>query len=174
MLPCAISVPVLVIYAPCPVFSLETVFVIVADHCASSAGKTSLPPSGYHIPMIIWSPAHIAPARVDKLMSQIDMAPTLLGLLNFSYQSQFLGQDIFATASGPERAFIATYQSMGYLTPDNLAILEPQRQPQIQRLNDNGTANGVDPAKLAIAWYEFTSYAFSNGLLKEPGSRSKG
>ena len=153
----------------------DTVFVIVADHCASSAGKTSLPPSGYHIPMIIWSPAHIAPARIDKLMSQIDMAPTLLGLLNFSYESQFLGQDIFATASGPERAFIATYQSMGYMTPDNLAILEPQRQPQIQRLSEKpSAANSPDPAKLAIAWYEFTSYAYSHGLLKEPALKSKG
>ena len=148
----------------------DTLFVIVADHCASSAGKTTLPPSGYHIPMIIWSPAHIQPAKVDKLISQIDIAPTLLGLLNFNYQSQFLGQDIFATEQGPDRAFIATYQSMGYLTPHELAILEPRRQPAVQRL-DGSTPKAQEaadnPSRLAMAWYEFTSYAFSHGLMKE-------
>jgi len=29
-----------------------------------------------------------------KLMSQIDIAPTTLGLLNFSYRSKFFGKDI--------------------------------------------------------------------------------
>ena len=33
---------------------------------------------------------------------------------------------------------------------------------------------GNEPAKLAIAWYEFTSYAYSHGLLKEPALKSKG
>lgn len=149
----------------------DTLFVIVADHCASSAGKTTLPPSGYHIPMIIWSPAHIQPAKVDKLISQIDIAPTLLGLLNFNYQSQFLGQDIFATEQGPDRAFIATYQSMGYLTPHELAILEPRRQPAVQRLDGSApeaqAATETSSSRLAMAWYEFTSYAFSHGLMKE-------
>jgi hypothetical protein len=34
----------------------NTVFVIVADHCASSAGKTELPVQNYHIPLIIYAP----------------------------------------------------------------------------------------------------------------------
>ncbi|HNA14713.1 MAG TPA: sulfatase-like hydrolase/transferase, partial [Cyclobacteriaceae bacterium] len=39
----------------------NTVFVIVADHCASSAGKTELPIEKYHIPMLIYSPSHVQP-----------------------------------------------------------------------------------------------------------------
>lgn len=35
----------------------ETLFVIVADHCASAAGKTKLPVAGYHIPLILYAPA---------------------------------------------------------------------------------------------------------------------
>jgi phosphoglycerol transferase MdoB-like AlkP superfamily enzyme len=37
-----------------PWFS-NTVFVIVADHCASSAGKTELPVDKYRIPAMIYS-----------------------------------------------------------------------------------------------------------------------
>jgi hypothetical protein len=35
---------------------LEYGFVIVADHCASSAGKTELPVDKYRIPAMIYSP----------------------------------------------------------------------------------------------------------------------
>ncbi|MFX7090541.1 sulfatase-like hydrolase/transferase, partial [Acinetobacter baumannii] len=82
----------------------NTVFVIVADHCASSAGKTELPLDSYHIPMLIYSPTHIQPGVMNRLMSQIDVGPTLLGLLNFSYTSKFFGYDIFKLNPGRERA----------------------------------------------------------------------
>jgi phosphoglycerol transferase MdoB-like AlkP superfamily enzyme len=44
-----------------PWFS-NTVFVIVADHCASSAGKTELPVDKYRIPAMIYSPVYSATA----------------------------------------------------------------------------------------------------------------
>lgn len=42
----------------------DTVFIIVADHCASSMGKIALPVNRYHIPLFIYSPAHVRPRRV--------------------------------------------------------------------------------------------------------------
>ena len=48
----------------------DTLFVIVADHCASAAGKTKLPVSGYHIPLIFDAPKILNPGRVDRLISQ--------------------------------------------------------------------------------------------------------
>jgi len=67
----------------------DTVFVITADHCAGSAGKTPLPVKRYEIPLLIYSPSHFAPQGIDKLSSQTDIAPTVLGLLNFSYKTKF-------------------------------------------------------------------------------------
>ena len=90
----------------------NTVFVITADHCASSAGKSGLPVNHYHIPLLIFSPAHITPGVNTRLMSQIDIAPTLLGLLNFSYRSKFFGYDLNALEAGRERAFIGNYQEV--------------------------------------------------------------
>ncbi|MGL4205309.1 MAG: LTA synthase family protein [Aeromonadaceae bacterium] len=146
----------------------DTLFVIVADHCASSAGKTTLPLSGYQIPMIIWSPAHVQPQRVDRLMSQMDVAPTLLGLLNFNYVSQFLGQDVFATEKGPQRAFIATYQAMGYLKEGYLSVLTPLKAPQTSQVATNhGQLSRQQHEQEAIAWYEYASTAFSRGWMKQ-------
>ena len=107
----------------------DTVFVIVADHCASSAGRTELPLDRYRIPCLIYAES-LEAKRVDTLVSQIDVMPTVMGLLNFSYKSKFLGQDIFSRFYKP-RAYIATYRELGYLTPDTLSIIKPLRE-QIQ------------------------------------------
>ena len=105
----------------------NTVFVILADHCASSAGKTELPMDKYRIPAMIFAPDFIAPQRVTKLVSQIDVMPTLFGLLNFKYESKFFGQDVLKNSYKP-RAFIATYQDLGYIKDNVLTILSPKQQ----------------------------------------------
>jgi phosphoglycerol transferase MdoB-like AlkP superfamily enzyme len=148
----------------------NTVFVIVADHCASSAGKTELPVNKYHIPMMIYSPKNIAPGRMDRLMSQIDIGPTLLGMLNFTYTSKFFGYDMFKLEPGRERIFISTYQSLGFIKEDKLIILYPQQKAKAFQIKDfaNSTLEPIaiddQLLKEAIAWYESASYAFKNGL----------
>ena len=107
----------------------DTVFVIVADHCASSAGRTELPLDRYRIPCLIYAD-FLEAEQIDKLASQIDVMPTVMGLLNFSYESKFLGQDIRTWYYQP-RAYIATYRELGYLTPETLSIIKPLRE-QIQ------------------------------------------
>lgn len=149
----------------------NTMFVIIADHCASSAGKTDLPVNKYKIPLLIYAPGMIAPAKMDRLMSQIDLAPTILGLLNFSYKSKFFGYDIFKLEPGRERAFISTYQSLGYIRKDTLIILKPQRKVGYFKPNfSDGSATEVGEnqrlSKEAITWYQTASYQFKNGLLK--------
>lgn len=105
----------------------NTVFIIVADHCASSAGKTEIPLDKYHIPAFIYAPGYIQPQEVNTLSSQIDIMPTVFGLLHFTYQSQFYGKDIFSP-DYKSRAFVATYQNLGYLENDILTILSPVRR----------------------------------------------
>ncbi len=105
----------------------DTLFVIVADHCAGSAGKTHLPVKRYEIPLLIYSPAHVQKGTVDRLASQIDVAPTVLGLMNMSYRTRFLGKDIMKMRPGEERAFIATYELLGYIKGDLLLVSEPRK-----------------------------------------------
>ncbi|MBF0212007.1 MAG: sulfatase-like hydrolase/transferase [Magnetococcales bacterium] len=106
----------------------DTLFVITADHCAGSAGKTELPVSRYHIPLMIHAPRHLQPRLEEGLTSQIDITPTVLGLLGWSYDSRFFGQDVLRTPPEARRAFIGTYQKLGMITGDRLTILSPQQQ----------------------------------------------
>jgi len=68
----------------------DTLFVIVADHCASAAGKTALPVNGYHIPAFIWNPLLVPAEKNSRFCSQIDLPPTILGLMGWTYNSRFL------------------------------------------------------------------------------------
>lgn len=67
----------------------NTLFVIVADHCSKSAGKTDLPVNRYHIPCYIYAPALITPSIEQRLTSQIDLAPTLLVFLTLIIPAVF-------------------------------------------------------------------------------------
>ena len=101
----------------------NTIFVIVADHTAGSAGKSELDPLKYHIPMFIYAPGIVTPKKMTQMASQIDIAPTLLGLMGMGYDSRFYGQDLMHNAPG--RAIISNYQKLGYMTKEGLVILKP-------------------------------------------------
>lgn len=103
----------------------NTLFIFVADHCARSGGKTSIPVDNYHIPCIFYAPGFIKPHTVDSLASQMDIAPTLFDLLNWSYTSRFIGKSIFTMREDDERAFISNHLTLGYLKKDVLVALEP-------------------------------------------------
>lgn len=113
----------------------NTIFVIIADHTAGSAGKIELEAKKYHIPLIIYAPKIVQPKIINKFSSQIDLAPTLLGILNFSYSSRFYGKNILL--SDIDRAFISTYQKIGYITPKFFAILKPIREVSHYRFEND-------------------------------------
>ncbi|RUT68786.1 alkaline phosphatase family protein [Flavobacterium cupreum] len=163
----------------------NTVFVLVADHCASSAGKTELPMDKYRIPAFVYSPG-IRPEKCTKLMSQIDLMPTVLGLLHFNYESKFFGQDVLKPDYKP-RAFIATYQDLGLIKDNVLTILSPKqevKQFQLQ-LNPKETKKGIAPeyqiyycekplktertdlVNETISYYQTASYLLKNKKYQE-------
>lgn len=144
----------------------NTIFVIVSDHCASSAGKTELPVDSYHIPMIMYAPEIIKPRNFEPVTAQIDIAPTILSMLNISYQSKFFGRDIFKVKTGNEWAFVSTYEKLGYLKNHHLMVLSPhQKAEQFKVLANNDQIPEKINPKLreeAIAFYQTASYLYKN------------
>lgn len=149
----------------------DTLFVIVADHCASAAGKTKLPVAGYHIPMILYAPALLAPGRYTRLASQIDIPPTVLDVLGLPGDDHFYGLSMFEQSKpGSDRAFISNYQELGYLKNGRLVVLGPKQKIETFAIAENGdaTPTSVD-AELrdeAIAYYQSAYQAFKSGALK--------
>jgi len=147
----------------------NTLFVFVADHTAGSAGKTNLPVNRYHIPMLVYAPTLIKPETMDRITSQIDIAPTLLGMLNKSYTASFFGKDVLNTNDTEERALIGNYQHLGYYTQGKLSVLSPQQKIQqlINPEEDNPElADSIDQQHIneAIAYYQGAYTVYTKGL----------
>lgn len=145
----------------------NTIFVIVSDHCASVAGNVSLPVPSYHIPMWIYAPGIIQPRIEERLTAQIDIVPTILGLLNMNYKSKFFGKDVLNSTKGNETAFISTYQGLGMLTRNDLVIQRPPKEvkayvPDFVSGQSKETAAKDTVIKKAIAYYQCASWMIRN------------
>lgn len=117
----------------------NTIFVFVADHPSSIAGKTEIPADAYKIICMMYAPKFFEAQSVETLCSQIDVAPTLLASLDWSYPSTFFGTDALVLPQEEGRAWISTYQLLGFRTNDHLVVLKPDGQADV---------TGLQPAQL--------------------------
>lgn len=74
----------------------NTLFVFVADHGAPISPIYDLPLNYFHVPLLFYSPKLIKePKTYAKLASQIDVFPSIMGLLNIPFVNNTMGIDLF-------------------------------------------------------------------------------
>lgn len=136
----------------------NTLFVFVADHGAGSAGKKSLNPETHRIFSIFYAPALLKPERRETPISQIDVLPTLLGLLKWPYDAAFYGKDALKP-SYQSRYFVSNYQYIGYVKGDDMVVLKPQRGTEFYRGGHEVAADDRlrELEKEAVYYYQHAS-----------------
>ncbi len=150
----------------------NTVFVIVADHCASSAGKWEINIDKHHIPAVIYNLPQ-KPKKIDRLTSQIDLMPTLFGYLNWTYKSEFYGKDINQTKVGDERAFIGNYRTLGLLKNDLFTQIDDRKSVKQFMVSEGDKSLSETESRNeklvteTISYYQTASERFKNGRMKE-------
>lgn len=151
----------------------DTLFVIVADHCASVAGKSKLPVDKYHIPLFLYAPDMLPASHYNRVASQIDIVPTLLDVLGKKGAEHFYGQSLFTAQAHklPARAFVSNYQALGYYSDDTLIVLSPKQKVEaykIDPLSFEATPTNMNKKLLneAIAYYQTASRDYKTGALK--------
>lgn len=148
----------------------NTVFVIIADHCASSAGKDEIDVANYHIPAFIVNLPKEQNKKVSGLCSQIDLMPTVFSLLHWSYESDFYGKNVM-DRSFEEHSLMGTYRKLVLMKGEKVMVLSDQKKQAFYNWNkaDNSLKPmAVDKSFLqeTIAWYQTADYLFTNKLLK--------
>ncbi|WP_262696807.1 LTA synthase family protein [Chryseobacterium sp. 3008163] len=149
----------------------NTVFLIVADHCASSAGKWEINIAKHHIPAIIYN-LHQQPEKINRLTSQIDLMPTLFGYLGWNYNTSFYGKDINQTKIGDERAFIGNYRTLGLLRNNLFTQIDDRKR--VKQFTVSGTDQALSEVNFknedliseTISYYQTASERFKNGKMK--------
>ncbi|PJX25312.1 sulfatase [Advenella sp. S44] len=125
----------------------NTVFVVVADHDSRVFGADLIPLRHFHIPAVILG-GTITPRRDDRLISQIDLAPTLLSLAGAACEHPMIGQDL--TRQTPDRAIMQYGDRYGYLQGDRLTVLEPHLDPRQFRYTAPETFEPISPDETLI------------------------
>ncbi len=100
-----------------PLFD-STIFVFVSDHSILESSHMSLNPNLFHIPLLIYSPTLLGDSAIiiDKIGSQVDILPTLLGLLGGQYRTESWGRDLLKLdESDSGYAVINLWDRIGYI-----------------------------------------------------------
>lgn len=141
----------------------NTLFVFMTDRASGNARTQSSTLEDYRIPLIIYGPKFVKSQKIETPISQLDVTPTLLGLLDFNYQSRFYGQDALKPSYQP-RIFFGSWQKIGYAQNGVEIILNPGRSYGITPTNTSETLK-EKYLNEAVAYYQ--QAADWNNNLKE-------
>ena len=72
----------------------KTLFVFVADHGAALDTDYSIPLSYFHTPLVFYMPKHLQAVENEAIASQMDVFPTVMGILGKGYVNNSLGIDL--------------------------------------------------------------------------------
>ncbi|MDP3070190.1 MAG: LTA synthase family protein [Opitutaceae bacterium] len=79
----------------------DTIFVFVGDHGIGGNAGPRFPPAWtdqqltrYHVPLLFYAPGRLAPRRIHSVASQVDVLPTIAGLVGVAHRNATLGRDL--------------------------------------------------------------------------------
>jgi phosphoglycerol transferase MdoB-like AlkP superfamily enzyme len=159
----------------------HTVVLFVGDHGARVYGSQEIPAASYRIPALFLAPEERYHGRtLDRLCSQVDLAPTLLSLAGIDYSAPFFGNDLLAEPDDDQgRAWLLHNRNVGLLTDTTLTVLglhgrvihyrRPDRDsddfepiescPDLEAMADRGAAV-----------FQIASTLYDTGQFRLPGS----
>jgi phosphoglycerol transferase MdoB-like AlkP superfamily enzyme len=150
-------------------FYKDTVFVVAGDHGARVYGADFIPLPSYEVPVLIYAPHLLGKAkRIDQLASSMDVAPTLLGLLGFAYDSTFYGRDLLREDPREPYVLLQHDRDIARLRGSRLTLLSTGMQAYAFDLDSSSSSFGRSaPSEEEIrdtaALYQSAFRLFENG-----------
>ena len=99
----------------------NTIFVFVGDHGVEGDASAMYPKAWTdqrlaeeHIPLLFYSPALLTPALHEEAVSQIDVLPTVAGMMMQPYTNSTLGRNLLEERKAADAAFII-YHAAGWI-----------------------------------------------------------
>ena len=156
----------------------NTIFVFVGDHGVEGETGGLYPRawtanrlSDEHVPMLFYAPALISPARYSFTVSQIDLLPTLAGMLHQSYENTTLGRDVINQRDIRHAAFIIHHDegNIGIVTDNyyfikNINIKKEELVPLNDRLPVPGNKE-LDSIKKSLSALTSAIYETSQWMI---------
>jgi phosphoglycerol transferase MdoB-like AlkP superfamily enzyme len=109
----------------------NTIFVFVGDHGIAGNAKAVYPDvwtdqrlSDEHVPLLLYAPSLLLPQRRNEVVSQIDVLPTIAGLVHQRYTNTTLGRNLLEPSKRNSGAFIIYHdeEKIGWITDSTYYI----------------------------------------------------
>ncbi len=158
----------------------NTVFVFVGDHGVEGNSDQLYPPAwkeqrlaDEHIPLLFYAPGLLSPQLREEVVSQIDVLPTIAGLLPQPYTNTTLGRDLLDENKKTNAAFIIYHAPgwIGVVTDDyfyrrNIRISKEELVPVKNNLpaltREQEAALKKKLSELTLAMYETARWMLVN------------
>jgi phosphoglycerol transferase MdoB-like AlkP superfamily enzyme len=157
----------------------NTIFVFIGDHGVAGNARSVYPAvwteqrlTDLHVPLLFYAPGLLAPQRRAEVVSQIDVLPTIAGLLHRSYQNRTLGRDLLDPAPKEHFAFVTNAtDKVGIITNDFYLVRQlPSGEEQLYPLSPARDTLAAAPrgqlqrslSELAMAFFETSRYLIMN------------
>jgi phosphoglycerol transferase MdoB-like AlkP superfamily enzyme len=159
----------------------NTVFAFVGDHGIPGNASAILPNAwtaqrlaAEHVPLLFYGSGLLPARRIEKICSQIDILPTLAGMIDAPYVNSALGRDLLDSSSREQGAafiFDPDYAQTGVVMGDHFQrtqLKTGQREFVSIRNNDKPSGNtenekiNKEMKLLSDAIYEASKYLILN------------
>jgi len=152
----------------------NTIFLVVADHNSRVRGANLVPIEYFHIPALILG-GGIAPLQYSRLASQIDLLPTLLGMMGIADVHPATGHDLFRPDIDhiPGRAIMQYNSAQAYMEGNRVVVMEQGKKPALYDYTPESGLQLLPEAdgylvKRALAYTVWSATAYQKGLYRLP------
>jgi phosphoglycerol transferase MdoB-like AlkP superfamily enzyme len=157
----------------------KTLFVFVADHGQSMNLVYDMPLSLNHIPCIIYNPSIVQPKVMNSVGMQIDIFPTIMGVLNQSYTNATMGVDLlkekrpFAYFNGDDKIGVVD-DSLFYIFRDTeLETMHAYQEKSVDDVLDNNKELAAEMKTYATSFLQAYQWILEQNLEGEPTPKTK-
>jgi phosphoglycerol transferase MdoB-like AlkP superfamily enzyme len=157
----------------------NTIFVFIGDH-GVSGNATAIYPSAWtdqrltdeHVPLLFYAPYLLHPQKIKKVASQIDVLPTLAGMIQEPYENTTLGRDLLDTSIKNNYAFTINQDGTIGMVTNNYYFTKNINFPEEKIFPINGNTLNLSwhdvqtikakMSEVATAYYETARWMIMN------------
>jgi len=157
----------------------NTLFVFIGDHGVSGNAKEIYPAAwtdqrltDEHVPLLFYAPFLLHPEKKAAIASQIDVLPTIAGMIQQPYVNTTLGRDLLDTCQKNNYAFIVNQDGTIGMVTDNYYFTKNVNFPEEQIFPLNGNTLNLNwrevktikekMSQVTTAYYETARWMLMN------------
>jgi len=117
----------------------NTIFILIADHGEALSAPYDISLDYHHSPLIIYAPKLINPIIKKQIGGQIDVFPTVMGILNLPYINNTLGIDLLKESR--PYIFINDDNKVGVLNDSLFMIMKDKEKSKLFKYQNGDKHN---------------------------------